>query len=55
MDVETGKKARLTHAPVADVLPVFSPDGKKVMWSSTRDGRMPGAQLFIADFVPPQD
>ena len=38
MDVDTGKKVRLTHAPGADVLPVFSPDGKKLMWTSTRDG-----------------
>jgi Tol biopolymer transport system component len=54
MDTTTGKQVRLTHAPGADVLPVFSPDGKKVMWSSTRDGRQPGAQLYIADFVPPK-
>lgn len=55
MDVETGKKARITSAPGADVLPVFSPDGKKLMWTSTRDGKMPGAQLFIADFTPPKE
>jgi Tol biopolymer transport system component len=53
MNVETGKKVRLTFAPGADVLPVFSPDGKKVMWTSTRDGRSP-AQLYSADFVPPK-
>ena len=50
---DTGAKLRITHAPGADVLPVFSPDGKKLMWTSTRDGRMPGSQLFIADFVMP--
>ncbi len=54
MDVDTGKKIRLTFAPGADVLPVFSPDGAKVMWTSTRDGRQP-AQLYIADFIPPRD
>lgn len=54
MDVDTGKKARVTFAPGADVLPVFSPDGKRLMWTSTRDGRMPGAQLFIGDFTPPK-
>jgi Tol biopolymer transport system component len=54
MDVDTGKKVRLTFAPGADVLPVFSPDGKKVMWTSTRDGRR-SAQLYIADFVPPKE
>jgi TolB protein len=52
MDVETLAKTRITYAPGADVLPVFSPDGKKLMWTSTRDGHQP-AQLYIADFVPP--
>jgi Tol biopolymer transport system component len=54
MNVDTGRKVRLTHAPGADVLPVFSPDGLKIMWTSTRDGRRP-AQLYIADFVPPKE
>ncbi|MBI1916584.1 MAG: PD40 domain-containing protein [Planctomycetes bacterium] len=40
MNVDTGKKVRITFYPGADVLPVFSPDGTKVMWTSTRaDGR----------------
>lgn len=54
MNVDTGKKVRLTYAPGADVLPVFSPDGSKLMWTSTREGKQP-AQLYIADFVPPKD
>jgi Tol biopolymer transport system component len=54
MNIDNGKKVRLTHAPGADVLPVFSPDGKKLMWTSTRDGRRP-AQLYIADFVAPKE
>jgi tricorn protease-like protein len=54
MDVESGKKVRLTFAPGADVLPVFSADGRKLMWTSTRDGRQP-AQLYLADFVPPPE
>lgn len=53
MNIDTGKKERITFAPGADVLPVFSPDGKKLMWTSTRSGRQP-AQLYIADFVPPK-
>jgi Tol biopolymer transport system component len=52
MNMESSKKTRLTFAPGADVLPVFSPDQRKVLWTSTREG-MPGAQLFIADFTPP--
>jgi Tol biopolymer transport system component len=54
MNVDTGSKVRLTFAPGADVLPVFSPDGTKIMWTSTRDGRQP-AQLYIADFTAPRD
>jgi TolB protein len=52
MNIETGKKVRVTYAPGADVLPVFSPDRKKLMWTSTRDGRR-SAQLYLADFTPP--
>lgn len=52
MNVDTGNKVRITSAPGADVLPVFSPDGKRVLWTSTREGRRP-AQLYLADFVPP--
>ena len=54
MNVETGEKTRITFAPGQDVLPVFSADGKKLMWTSTRDGRMPGSQLFVADFMVPE-
>ena len=54
MNIDTGKKTRITYAPGQDVLPVFSPTYDKVMWTSSREGRMP-AQLFIADFTPPKD
>lgn len=47
-------RLRMTYAPGADVLPVFSPDSRKLLWTSTRDGRQP-AQLYIADFTPPKD
>ena len=47
-------KVRLTYFPGADVLPVFSPDGKKIMWTSTRSPDH-SSQLFIADFTPPKD
>jgi TolB protein len=53
MNVETGKKVRISYNPAADVLPVFSADGKKLMWTSTRNGI--SAQLYIADFTPPKD
>jgi TolB protein len=54
MNIETGKTTRITFAPGQDVLPVFSPDYQKVMWTSSRDGRSP-TQLYIADFTPPQE
>jgi Tol biopolymer transport system component len=54
MNLDTLKRVRITYAPGADVLPVFSPDGKKLMWTSTRDGHQP-AQLYLADFIPPED
>jgi len=54
MNIDSGKTTRLTYAPGQDVLPVFSPDYKKVMWTSNRDGRGP-TQLYIADFTPPRE
>lgn len=42
---------RLTHDAGADVMPVFSGDGKKLMWTSTRFGGE--SQLVVADFVMP--
>jgi len=54
MNIQTKKTTRLTFNPGADVLPVFTRDGKRVMWTSTRDGN-PAAQLFIADFVVPNE
>jgi Tol biopolymer transport system component len=46
---KVGAPIRITDHASADVLPVFSPDGKKLMWTSnrTQDGE---SQLFLADF-----
>lgn len=49
-DTMTGSNVqRVTYDPKADVLPVFSPDGTKLMWTSNRteDG---SSQLWIADW-----
>jgi TolB protein len=54
MNLQTGKQVRLTYHPGADVLPVFSPDGRKLMWTSTRTPER-SAQLFLADFTPPKE
>jgi Tol biopolymer transport system component len=47
-----GTKTRLTFDPAADVLPVFSPGGRKMMWTSTRRGGE--SQIFAADFLDPE-
>ncbi|MBM4069706.1 MAG: biopolymer transporter Tol [Planctomycetes bacterium] len=47
-------KTRLTYHSGADVLPVLSPDGRRLMWTSTRTPSH-AAQLFIADFVMPKN
>lgn len=46
-------KTRLTFFPGADVLPVFSPDQRQVMWTSTRSADR-SSQLFLADFTTPK-
>ena len=55
MNIENGRTVRITHMPGADVLPVFSPDMKKLMWTSSRGGERPPSQLWIADFVVPKE
>jgi len=47
---EGGKTTRITHHEKADVLPVFSPDGKKLMWTSSRT-EDESSQLWIADWL----
>ena len=44
---------RVTDSPAADVLPVFSPDGSQLMWTSTRS-KDSSSQLFLADFHLPR-
>lgn len=48
-----GRPVRITDHPSADVLPVFSPDGKKLMWTSNR-GPQGTSQLWITDFTIPE-
>jgi Tol biopolymer transport system component len=47
-----GKPKRVTDFAGADVLPAFSPDGRKLMWTSTRTDDH-SSQLFLADFRLP--
>lgn len=48
-----GPVERVTDHPSADVLPVFSPDGKQLMWTSNRSADH-SSQLYIADFNLPE-
>lgn len=46
----TEKLRRIVEAPGYDAECAYSPDGKKLMWTSKR-GHIRGAQVFIADFI----
>jgi Tol biopolymer transport system component len=48
-----GSPTRVTDFAGTDILPVFSPDGKQLMWTSTRTDDN-SSQLFIADFHLPE-
>ena len=48
--LKAGAITQITHSTAQDVLPVFSPDGKSLMWTSTR-GPDGSSQLWIADWV----
>lgn len=50
--IKPGKVTQITHHEKADVLPVFSPDGTKLMWTSSR-GEDGSSQLWIADWQGP--
>lgn len=45
-----GNVTQITDTDVTDILPVFSPDGKKLMWTSTRSTDK-SSQLWIADWL----
>jgi Tol biopolymer transport system component len=47
--IAPGPITRITDHATADVLPVFSPDGKQLMWTSNRTSDH-SSQLFISDF-----
>jgi Tol biopolymer transport system component len=48
------KKTRITYHEGADVLPVFSPDGKWLMWTSKRAADNT-SQVFAARFAMPKE
>jgi len=43
---------RITHSPVFEAFPVFSPDGRYLVFGSNRAGKKPGdTNLFLAEWV----
>ena len=44
---------RVTYTPGVDILPVFSPDGKWLMWTCKRTANHT-TQIFVARFHPPE-
>ncbi len=53
MNIETGMNLRLTNSPSFDGLPVFSPQGDKILWTSKRHNGC--CQVFLADFTMPDE
>jgi hypothetical protein len=53
MDTETGQEERVTYKEGFDGLPVFSRDGRRIMWTSKGRSADNTSQLFLADFVNP--
>jgi TolB protein len=49
-----GPTIRITDHAGADVLPVFSPDGKQLLWTASR-GEDRSSQLWVADFRLPAE
>ena len=57
MDVDTAEEERITFIEGFDGLPVFSQDGKRLMWTSSGRTADHKSQLFIAhstDTPPPR-
>ncbi len=53
VDLDGKNLERLTFTDGFDGFPMFSPDGKKLVWISGRNGKVPHeTNVFIADWVP---
>jgi len=53
VDIATKKVERITYCPSFDAFPMFSHDGKKLVFASNRDSSKPHeTNIFIADWKP---
>lgn len=53
VDLDGKNLERVTYTDGFDGFPMFSPDGKKLVWVSGRNGKVPHeTNIFIADWVP---
>lgn len=44
---------RITYSPSFDGFPMFSPNGKQVVWASNRNAKAPHeTNIFTADWAP---
>ena len=45
-------QSRVTYHPDFDGFPMFTSDGKRLVWASNRNGKVPHeTNMFIADWV----
>jgi TolB protein len=52
VNIDGSNLERITYSPAFDGFPVFSPDGKKLVFSSNRNASRPHeTNVFIADWV----
>jgi Tol biopolymer transport system component len=52
INIASGVQTRLTYNDTFDSFPVFSKDGKKIVFSSNRDAENPrNTNIYIADIV----
>jgi TolB protein len=53
INVNSTNLERITYSDGFDGFPMFSPDGKKLVWASNRNAKAPHeTNIFIADWVP---